>query len=56
MIVVQLLEKRKTAVKLLIISGQIIFKRFLSFRKKKLQNEVKEKSLCSATARERIAL
>ena len=42
--------------KLLIISGEIIFKSFSSFRKKKQQNEVKEKSLCSAIAREIIAL
>ena len=52
---VQLLE-RKTAVKLLIIKGELIFKRILSVEKKQLQNEIKEKNFCSAIAREKIVL
>ena len=42
--------------KLLIIKRELIFKSFLSAEKKKLQNEIKGKSFCSAIAREKIVL
>ena len=49
---------KKNSCEVTIINGELIFKSFLSVEKKKkqLQNEIKEKSFCSAIAREKIVL
>ena len=48
---------KKNSCEVTIIKGELIFKSFLSVEKKKqLQNEIKEKSFCSAIAREKIVL
>ena len=47
---------KKNSCEVTIIKGELIFKSFLSVEKKQLQNEIKEKSFCSAIAREKIVL
>ena len=46
---------KKNSCEVTIIKGELILF-FLSVEKKQLQNEIKEKSFCSAIAREKIVL
>ena len=47
---------KKNRCEVTIIKGELIFKSFLSVEKKQLQNEIKEKSFCSAIAWRKIVL